>query len=70
MWRQNSYENKLSWILVVLVIMVVALTALWLYQANLVTFGLKHSSAGDNCSDLNQPDQYISGKCAGTTPVN
>lgn len=70
MWRQNGYENKLSWVLVILVIMVVSLTALWLYQSNLVTFGLKHSKSNDNCSDVNQPGQYINGKCAGTTPVN
>ena len=67
MWRENSYENKLVWVLVVLVIMVLALTALWLYQSNLVTFGLKHTNT-DDCPDdgttVITRDQSFDGKCA------
>jgi len=41
MRRNAGYENKLVWIIITVVIMAVAATAVWLYQANLVTFGLK-----------------------------
>lgn len=51
MWRENSYENKMAWVFIALVIMVVALTALWLYQSNIVTFGLKHLKSNDCPSD-------------------
>ncbi|HVX48023.1 MAG TPA: hypothetical protein VHA05_01565 [Candidatus Saccharimonadales bacterium] len=47
MWRENNYENKMAWVFIVLVILVIALTALWLYQSNIVTFGLKHLKSND-----------------------
>ena len=51
------------WVLIALVIAVITLTVLWLYQSNLVTFGLKHSGSID-CTDPVQSTQHLTdGKC-------
>jgi hypothetical protein len=45
MWQSAGYENKLVWVIVIGVMVALAATAIWLYQINLVTFGLKHLNA-------------------------
>jgi len=45
MWRNAGYENKLVWVIITIVMLVVAGGAVWLYQANLVTFGLRNLNA-------------------------
>ena len=67
MWRENSYENKMAWVFIVLVMMVIALTALWLYQSNIVTFGLKHAKSNDCPNDgtavISRDNNSFASKC-------